>query len=174
MPEGRSSISNSRTKLAILLRMNRCGSFPLLSAPHSLFIIWTDLKRSEKIPGAPAWRWGEWILLTGPSGLHGNSPQGLNNSSIGVFDQIRDPEIPITSPSRPPIYSRRLKYLNSICFNSFLNLYVTLITLCSIVGLVLGYLIRDWILCRIYNVGAKSDWDFWISDLAKHPNGTSI
>ena len=29
--------------------MNRCGSFPLLSAPHSLFSFWTDLKRSEKI-----------------------------------------------------------------------------------------------------------------------------
>ena len=36
-----------------LLGMNRCGSFPLLSAPHSLFSIWTNLKRSENIPGAP-------------------------------------------------------------------------------------------------------------------------
>ena len=70
-------------------------SFPLLSAPHSLFSIWTHLKRSEKIPGAPTWRWGEWIWLTGPSGLHRNSPQGLNISFIRVFDQIRDPEIPI-------------------------------------------------------------------------------
>ena len=26
--------------------MNRCGSFPLLSAPHSLFSIWTNLKSS--------------------------------------------------------------------------------------------------------------------------------
>ena len=75
---------------------SRCGSFPLLSAPHSPFSIWTNLKRSEKIPGAPARRWGEWIWLTGPSGLHRNSPQGLNISSIGVFEQIRDPEIPIT------------------------------------------------------------------------------
>ena len=40
--------------------MNRCGSFPLLSAPHSLFSNWIDLKRSEKIPGTPSWRWGEW------------------------------------------------------------------------------------------------------------------
>ena len=76
--------------------MDRCGSFPLLSAPHSLFSIWTDLKRSEKIPGAPAWRWGEWIWLTVPSRLHWNSPQGLNISYIRVFDQIRYPEIPIT------------------------------------------------------------------------------
>ena len=38
-------------KAAVLPGMNRCGRFPLLSAPHSLFSIWTDLKRSEKIPG---------------------------------------------------------------------------------------------------------------------------
>ena len=50
--------------------LNRCGSFPLLSAHHSLFSIWTDLKSSEKIPGARTWGWGEWIWLTGPSGLH--------------------------------------------------------------------------------------------------------
>ena len=36
-----------------------------------------------------------WIWLTGPSGLYRNSPQGLNISSIRVFEQIRDPEIPI-------------------------------------------------------------------------------
>ena len=63
-----------------------------------LFSIWTELIRSEKIPGAPTWRWGEWICLTGPSGLHWNSPQGLNISSIWIFDQIRDMEIPITLP----------------------------------------------------------------------------
>ena len=80
----------------ILLGMYRCGNFPLLSAPHSLFSIWTNLKRSEKIPGAPTMRWGELICLTGFSRLHRNSPQGLNISSIRVFDQIRDPEIPIT------------------------------------------------------------------------------
>ena len=96
LPKGRSSTSNSGTRIAVLLQMNRCGSFPLLSVPHSLFSIWTDLERSEKIPGAIIWRWGEWIWLTGPSGLHWNSPQGLNFSSIRVFDQIRDPEIPIT------------------------------------------------------------------------------
>ena len=60
-----------------------------------LFSIWTVLKRSGKIPGAPTRRWGEWIWLTGPSGVHRNSPQGLNMSSIRVFDQIRYPEIPI-------------------------------------------------------------------------------
>ena len=68
----------------------------MLSAPHSLFSFWTDLKRSVKILGAPTWRRGEWIWLPRSSGLHRNSPQGLNINSIRVFDQIRDPEIPIT------------------------------------------------------------------------------
>ena len=76
--------------------LNRCGSFPLFSSSHSLFSIWIHLERSETIPGAPTWRWGEWIWLTGPSGLRRNSPQGFNISSIRVFYQIRDPEIPIT------------------------------------------------------------------------------
>ena len=76
--------------------LNRCGSFPLLSAPHSLFGIWLDLKRSEKILGALAWKWGAWIWLTGPSGLHRNSSQRLNISSFRAFDQIRDLTIPIT------------------------------------------------------------------------------
>ena len=77
-------------------RDEMCSSFPLVSAPHSLFSIWKNLERSEKIPGAPTRRWGEWIWVTGPSRLHRNSPQGLNINSIRVFDQIRDPEIPIT------------------------------------------------------------------------------
>ena len=94
--EGRSSTGNSGTKTAMFQGMNRCGSFPLLYAPHSLFSIWTDLKTSENIPGAPTRKWGERIWLTGPSGLHQNSPQGLNISSIRGFDQIRDPEIPVT------------------------------------------------------------------------------
>ena len=98
--EGRSSTANWRTKSAVLPGMNRCDSFPLLSAPHSLCSIWTHLKIPEKIPGAPTWRWGDWMWLTVPSGLQWNSPQGLNISSIRVFDQIRDPEIPITL--RPP------------------------------------------------------------------------
>ena len=45
--------------------------------------------------------------LTGPSGLHRNSLQGLNISSIRDFGQIRDPEIPITL--RPLIDDTRLK-----------------------------------------------------------------
>ena len=115
LPERRSFTANSGTQAAVLpkgwsstvnsvlLRMNRYGSFPLLSTPHSLFIIWADLKRSEKIPVSPAWRWGEWIWLSGSSELQWNSPEGLNISSMRVFDQIRDPEIPITI--RPPLFS---------------------------------------------------------------------
>ena len=79
LPKGSSSTATSGTRVAFFLRMNRCGSFALLSAPYSLFSIWTDLKRSEKIPWAPSWRWEEWIWLTGPSKRHWNLPQGLTN-----------------------------------------------------------------------------------------------
>ena len=84
LPKAPTSTTNSGTKAAVLPGMNRCGSSLLFSAPHSLFSIWTDL------------RWGEWIWLTGPSRLHWNSPQEFNISSIRVFDQIADLEIPIT------------------------------------------------------------------------------
>ena len=56
LQKGRSSTANSGTQAAVLLGMDRCDSFPLLSALHSLFNILTDLKFSEKISGAPAWR----------------------------------------------------------------------------------------------------------------------
>ena len=45
--QGRSSIANSGTYIAFLLGINRSGSFPLLSAPHSLFSIWSNIKRYE-------------------------------------------------------------------------------------------------------------------------------
>ena len=70
----RPSTANAGTQAVVLLWVNRCGSFPLLSAPHSLFRIWADLKISEKILGTPSWKWGDWIWLTVPSGLHRNSP----------------------------------------------------------------------------------------------------
>ena len=47
LPKGRSSTAISGIKNAVLLGINMCGSFLLLSAPHSLFSIWTDLKRSQ-------------------------------------------------------------------------------------------------------------------------------
>ena len=79
-----------------LLGMQGCGSFPLLS---SLFSIWTDLNRSWKIlkdPRVSNMEVGRVDLPNWASGLHRNSPQRLNISSIRVFDQIRHPEIPIT------------------------------------------------------------------------------
>ena len=82
--------------------MNRCGCFPLFSTPHSRFNIWTNLKRFEKIPGAPTRRWGEWIWLTRPSGLHRNSPQGLNitisvPSGFLTRSEIRKSQSPFTT-----------------------------------------------------------------------------
>ena len=94
--EGSSSTANSETKAAVLpgIEYCSCDNFPSLSANHSLslslFGNWTDLRISQ------TWRWGEWIWLTGLSGHHRNSPHGLNISFFRVFDQIRDPEIPIT------------------------------------------------------------------------------
>ena len=79
--KGRSSTANSATQAAALLGWK--GAVASRCFPHlTLFSVWRDLKRSEKIPGAPAWRWGEWIWLTGPSGLNRNSPQGLNINII--------------------------------------------------------------------------------------------
>ena len=47
MLKGRSSNANTGTKIAVLLGMNRCGSLPLLSAPHYLSSICTDLKKFQ-------------------------------------------------------------------------------------------------------------------------------
>ena len=50
LPKGRSSTANSGTKTAVSLGMNRCGSFPLLSAPLSSLASersLKDLKRSQ-------------------------------------------------------------------------------------------------------------------------------
>ena len=124
--QGCHSLQAHEPRLQFYKGLSRFGSFPLIFAPHSLFSIWTDLKRSENIPVAPTRRCGEWIWLTGPSGLHRNSPQGLNISSIRVFDQIRDPEIPITL--RPPsklYYSKKKKqrtkllHIFSLCLSIF-------------------------------------------------------
>ena len=96
LPKSRSPTENPGTKVAILpgkfvVVASRCFPHPSLS----LFSIWTDLKSSETIPGAPTWRRGEWICVTGPSRRHRKSPQGLNISSIKVFNRIRYPDISI-------------------------------------------------------------------------------
>ena len=43
--------TRSATKAAVLPGTNRCGSFLLLSVPHSLFSIWTDLKDLNRSQG---------------------------------------------------------------------------------------------------------------------------
>ena len=60
----------------------------------------------------------EWIWLTGSSGLHRNSPQGLNISSIRVFDQIRDPQILITL--RPRFFYNKMIYIYNFNFHALL------------------------------------------------------
>ena len=57
----------------------------LVLHPSLSFASEQTLKDLKTIPGAPTWRWGEWIWLTGLSELHRYSPQGLNISSIMVF-----------------------------------------------------------------------------------------
>ena len=51
LPEGRSSTANSGTKIAVLLGISRCCSFPLFSAPQSLFSIRTDIKDLKRFQG---------------------------------------------------------------------------------------------------------------------------
>ena len=93
LSKGRSYTASSGTKVVVLLGINRCGSFSFLSVPHSLFTIWTDLKRSEKIPGVPTWKWGEWICAK-------LGPPYFTEIHHRIKYQIRDPEIPITLRSQ--------------------------------------------------------------------------
>ena len=74
LPKAGLSPQTQEPRLQFQQELNVYGSFPLLSTPHSLFSIWTNLKISE-----------EWIWLTGPSRLHRNSPQGLNISCMRVL-----------------------------------------------------------------------------------------
>ena len=57
----------------------QAGHYTHAASKHSLplFSIWRDLKISEKILRVPMWRWGVWIWLTGPSGLHRNHHSGF-------------------------------------------------------------------------------------------------
>ena len=81
--KSRSFTANAGTKVAVLpkagfhckLRNQGCSftrdNFPLLSAPHSLFSIWTDLKISQNIPGGTSVEarrvdLANWALRTSP------------------------------------------------------------------------------------------------------------
>ena len=102
-----SSTANAGKKVAVLLWINKYDSFAFLSALHSLFSIWTELRRYEKNPGAPSWRWEEWIRLTGSCGLHRNSPQGFKYQFHRGFRP--DERSGNTNHPSPPIYNRRQK-----------------------------------------------------------------
>ena len=101
--------------------LNRCDSFLLPSALHSLFSIWTNLKRSEKITGAPMCRWGEWIWLTGPSRLHWNSPQELNiTSGFLTRSKIRKSQSPFT----PTLHYRIIIYFLNFMLQKILYIII--------------------------------------------------
>ena len=67
---------------------SRCFPHPTLSLASEQTL--KDLRRSQVHQRGGE---GSGFGYLGPP-LHRNSPQGLNISSIRVFDQIRDPEIP--------------------------------------------------------------------------------
>ena len=84
-PKVMSFTSDSGTKVAVLLGMNRCASFPFISVPHSLFSIWIDLKRSENILGAPKVEvrrvdLANWALRTSPKFTTGIKYRVCQNS----------------------------------------------------------------------------------------------
>ena len=119
--------------------LNRSGSFrcfPHASLPLASEKTLKDLKRSQG-------RWGEWICLTGPSGLHKNSPKGLNISSIGIFYQIKYPEIQIILRPQSVITVWKLIIFTEDEFVTFLqwHIYIAFIWLISI------FL---WFYCFIY------------------------
>ena len=100
LSKGRSSTANSGTKAAVLLGMNRCGSCPWLSAPHSIFSIWTDLKKIWKVPRGLNLEMrrmdiANWVFRISPKYTTGVKYQFQKG-----FHQITDPEIPVTL--RPP------------------------------------------------------------------------
>ena len=110
--KGRCSIANSWNRGCSFTRDEQVRQLPSLCFPHTTLSLASEQTlKIRKDPRGPSMevRGVDW--LTGSSGLHRNSPQGLNISSIRGFDQIRDPEIPITFVHPPPIYSRGLKFL---------------------------------------------------------------
>ena len=64
LPKAGLPLKTREPRLQFYQGLNRCSSFPLF--PHP--------------------------TISGPSGLHRNSPQGLNSNFIRVFDQIREME----------------------------------------------------------------------------------
>ena len=65
-PKSGLPLQTPEPRFAVLLGLNRCGSFPLLSAPHSLFSIWTNLKRSQGHQRGGEESLANWALRTSP------------------------------------------------------------------------------------------------------------
>ena len=92
LPKGKSSTANSGAKVAVLLGMNRCCRFPLLSSPTFSLASEQTLK-DPRSPSVEVRRVdsANWTLKTSPkfaTGVRYQFHQG--------FEQIRNPEIPIT------------------------------------------------------------------------------
>ena len=101
LSKGKPSTANSETKVAILLWINRCGNFSLLSTPTLSLASEKALKDLKISQGSQCAGEESWFGYLSPRDYR-NSPQGLNISSIKVFDQIRYPELPVTL--RPHIH----------------------------------------------------------------------
>ena len=104
--------------------MNRCGSFPLFSATHSFFSIWTDLKNIWKDPRGTNEEVMRVDLANWALRNSYKFTTGLNISSIRVFDQIRVAEIPITL--RPHLCYKAPKSLNIFFLFWYLTIYLRL------------------------------------------------
>ena len=92
--EGRSSSTSSGNWLQFT--RDWTGEVVSRCFPHLILSLVSEQTLKDQKRSQGHQRGVERNLLTGPSGLHRNSSQGLNISSIRVFDQIRDPEILIT------------------------------------------------------------------------------
>ena len=91
----RSFTANSETKVAVLLRMNRCGSFPLLSAPHSL-----SLATEQTLKGPPLWarRYHACLSRSGS----GFDPRSEQVSWVRFFRGFSSPARQMSWSFRPP------------------------------------------------------------------------
>ena len=86
---------------------SRCFPHPTLSLASGQTL--KHLKRSQ---GAPTRRWREWIWLNGPTGLHRNSPQGLNISSMRLQPFHRFTYVTAHSSNIPSLQLRQSSFSN--------------------------------------------------------------
>ena len=104
LSKGKSSTANSGTNITVLIGMNK--SVASCCFPHYTLFLASEQTLKDLIRSQGPQRGGvEVRSLPGHSGLNQNSPEGLYISSIRVFDQIRDPEIPTHTQSQHPLTS---------------------------------------------------------------------